>query len=90
MNTRNMQNILTPQQLTLNIDTAQFHFADTSELIADDHNSAQYQAWVTQAEAKKAAEFGLSIRHPGFNLLALGEPGSGRTTLMLNMMHEAA
>lgn len=90
MNTRNMQNILTPQQLTLNIDTTQFHFVDTSELIADDHNSAQYQAWVTQAEAKKAAEFGLSIRHPGFNLLALGEPGSGRTTLMLNMMHEAA
>ncbi len=90
MNIRNMQNILTPQQLTLNIDTTQFHFADTSELIADDHNSAQYQAWVTQAEAKKAAEFGLSIRHPGFNLLALGEPGSGRTTLMLNMMHEAA
>ena len=85
-----MQNTLTPQQLTLNIDTTQFHFADTSELIADDHNSAQYQAWVTQAEAKKAAEFGLSIRHPGFNLLALGEPGSGRTTLMLNMMHEAA
>jgi len=85
-----MQNTLTPQQLTLNIDAKQFNFADTSELIVDGHNSPQYQAWVTQAEAKKAAEFGLSIQHPGFNLLALGEPGSGRTTLMLNMMHEAA
>jgi len=85
-----MQNTLTPQQLTLNIDAGQFNFADTSELIVDGQNSPQYQAWVTQAEAKKAAEFGLSIRHPGFNLLALGEPGSGRTTLMLNMMHEAA
>ncbi len=85
-----MQNILTPQQLTLNIDAKQFNFADTSELIVDGRNNAQYQAWVTQAEAKKAAEFGLSIQHPGFNLLALGEPGSGRTTLMLNMMHEAA
>jgi predicted ATP-dependent protease len=85
-----MQNTLTPQQLTLNIDAKQFSFADTSELIVDGHNNAQYQAWVTQAEAKKAAEFGLSIQHPGFNLLALGEPGSGRTTLMLNMMHEAA
>jgi predicted ATP-dependent protease len=85
-----MQNTLTPQQLTLNIDAKQFSFADTSELLVEGHNNAQYQAWVTQAEAKKAAEFGLSIQHPGFNLLALGEPGSGRTTLMLNMMHEAA
>lgn len=85
-----MQNILTPQQLTLNIDAAQFSFTDTSELVTEGHTGAQYQAWVTQAEAKKAAEFGLGIRHPGFNLLALGEPGSGRTTLMLNMMHEAA
>ncbi len=85
-----MQNTLTPQQLTLNIDAKQFNFADTSELIVDGHNNPQYKAWVTQAEAKKAAEFGLSIQHPGFNLLALGEPGSGRTTLMQNMMHEAA
>ncbi|OYY81549.1 MAG: ATP-dependent protease, partial [Methylophilales bacterium 16-45-9] len=81
---------LKPQQLTLNIDAKQFSFADTSELVVDGHHDAQYQAWVTQAEAKTAAEFGLSIQHPGFNLLALGEPGSGRTTLMLNMMHEAA
>lgn len=85
-----MQNTLTPQQLTLNIDTTQFSFANTSELIAEHHNDAQYQAWVAQSEAKKAAEFGLSIQHAGFNLLTLGEPGSGRTTLMLNMMHDAA
>ena len=81
---------LKPQQLTLNIDASQFSFADTSELVVDGPHNAQYQAWVTQAEAKKAAEFGLRIQHPGFNLLALGEPGSGRTTLMLSMMHEAA
>jgi predicted ATP-dependent protease len=81
---------LTPKQLTLNIDAKQFSFADTSELVVEGHHDAQYQAWVTQAEAKTAAEFGLGIQHPGFNLLALGEPGSGRTTLMLNMMHEAA
>ncbi|MFZ3087780.1 MAG: AAA family ATPase, partial [Methylotenera sp.] len=34
--------------------------------------------------------FGLGIQHTGFNLLTLGEPGSGRTTLMLSMMHDAA
>lgn len=85
-----MQKTLTPQQLTLNIDAKQFNFADTSELIGADFKSAQYQAWVTQVEAKKAAEFGLSIPQTGFNLLALGEPGSGRTTLMLSVMHDAA
>ncbi len=85
-----MQNRLTPQQLTLNIDATQFSFANTSELVTEHHNDAQYQAWVAQSEAKKAAEFGLSIQHAGFNLLTLGEPGSGRTTLMLNMMHDAA
>ena len=85
-----MQNTLTPQQLTLNIDTTQFNFASTLALVAENHHDAQYQAWVAQSEAKKAAEFGLSIQHAGFNLLTLGEPGSGRTTLMLNMMHDAA
>ncbi len=85
-----MQNKLTPQQLTVNIDARQFPFSATSELSQAVERNAHYQAWVTQAEAKKAAEFGLNIQHPGFNLLALGEPGAGRTTLMLSMMHEAA
>lgn len=85
-----MQNNLSPEQLTLNIDSQQFSFAVTSELIAQHHHDAQYQAWVAQPEAKKAAEFGLNIQHAGFNLLALGEPGSGRTTLMQSVMHESA
>jgi len=82
--------VLSPQQLTLNISAKQFSFADTSELIAADSKSAQHQAWVAQSEAKKAAEFGLNLQQAGFNLLALGEPGTGRTTLMLSAMHEAA
>lgn len=81
---------LTPEQLTLNISTQQFSFEDTSELIFADNKSAQYQAWIAQFEAKKAAEFGLSVKQAGFNLLALGEPGTGRTSLMLSAMHEAA
>lgn len=85
-----MQKTLTPQQLTLNIDAKQFNFANTSELVDKSQTSAQYQAWVAQSEAKKAAEFGLGIQQAGFNLLALGEPGSGRTTLMLSLMHETA
>ncbi|OGV77770.1 MAG: ATP-dependent protease [Methylotenera sp. RIFCSPLOWO2_02_FULL_45_14] len=85
-----MSQTLIPQQLTLNIDAKQFNFADTSELISADQYHAQFPAWTAQSEAKKAAEFGLNIQQAGFNLLALGEPGSGRTTLMLSMMHEAA
>lgn len=83
-------NLLTPQQLTLNISAKQFNFSDTSELIGAENISAQHQAWVAQSEAKKAAEFGLNIQQAGFNLLALGESGTGRTTLMLSAMHEAA
>ncbi|NOT14815.1 MAG: AAA family ATPase [Methylotenera sp.] len=85
-----MQNTLTAQQLTQSINPDAFNFSDTSELIGDAIHHAQTPAWVAQAEAKKSAEFGLNMRHAGFNLLALGEPGSGRTTLMLSMMHEAA
>ena len=59
-------------------------------MIAANSKSAQHQAWVAQSEAKKAAEFGLNIQQAGFNVLALGEPGTGRTTLMLSAMHEAA
>lgn len=83
-------NLLTPQQLTLGISVQHLNFSDTSELITAANKSAQYQAWIAQSEAKKAAEFGLNIHQPGFNLLTLGEPGTGRTTLMLSAMHEAA
>ena len=71
-----MSQSLSPEQLTLNIDPKQFKFADTSSLLGGKPCSAQQQAWVAQSEAKKAAEFGLAIRQPGFNLLALGEPGT--------------
>lgn len=85
-----MSKNLTPQQLTLNISAQQLNFADTSELIGAGNLSAQHQAWIAQSEAKKAAEFGLNLHQVGFNLLALGEAGTGRTTLMMSAMHEAA
>ncbi|OIR00025.1 Lon protease [mine drainage metagenome] len=85
-----MSKNLTSQQLTHHISAQQFNFADTSELIGADNLSAQHQAWIAQSEAKKAAEFGLNLHQAGFNLLVLGEPGTGRTTLMMSAMHEAA
>jgi predicted ATP-dependent protease len=85
-----MSKILKPSQLTINISTQQFLFADTSSLIGAKTVSAQHQAWIAQSDAKVAAEFGLNLQQAGFNLLALGEPGTGRTTLMMSAMHEAA
>lgn len=85
-----MSKILKPSQLTINISTQQFLFADTSSLIGEKSISAQHQAWIAQSDAKVAAEFGLNLQQAGFNLLALGEPGTGRTTLMMSAMHEAA
>ena len=78
-----MSQHLTPQELTLSLTAKQFNFADTSELLGAKHLSAQHQAWFAQSEAKKAAEFGLNIRQPGFNLLALGEPGTKQDTKLV-------
>ena len=85
-----MSKILKPEQLTINIPAQQLGFPDTSALISQNSKSAQQQAWIAQSEAKKSAEFGLNIRQQGFNLLALGEAGTGRTSLMLSAMHDAA
>jgi predicted ATP-dependent protease len=68
-----------------------FTFNSTEELLAD---STGYQpnihGWVAQAEAKKAAMFGLNMQQSGFNVLVLGAHGSGRTSLMQSAMHEVA
>lgn len=82
--------ILDADALTLTISPQALGFKDTSALISANNKSAIEEAWIAQAEAKKSAEFGLNILQKGFNLLALGEPGTGRTSLMLTAMHEAA
>ncbi len=68
-----------------------FTFNSTEELLSD---SMGYQpnihGWVAQAEAKKAAMFGLNMQQSGFNVLVLGAHGSGRTSLMQSAMHEVA
>ncbi|MFA6178518.1 MAG: AAA family ATPase [Candidatus Methylopumilus sp.] len=80
-----MLRTLSPQQLTIHISPQDIGFNDTSELAV-----RQPTAWIGQAEAEKAARFGLSMQQPGFHLIVLGEQGSGRTSLMLEAMHTAA
>ena len=71
--------------LRLNLDPAALGFADTSELIQSP------LPWIGQERAEQAARFGLQMDQPDYNLFVLGEVGSGRTTLMNQMMcNEAA
>jgi len=83
--------ILDPSDLNASISLNDFSFYTTAELLED---SIGYQpnihGWVAQAEAKKAAMFGLNMQQRGFNVLVLGAHGSGRTSLMQSAMTEVA
>jgi len=75
---------LAPEALRLTLDPGVFSFTDTSELL---HLPLP---WIGQERAEAAARFGLSMQQPGYNLFVLGEVGSGRTTLLTQLMHEQA
>ena len=87
----NIMQILKPNDLNAAISLSDFKFKTTAELLGD---STGYQphihGWVAQSEAKKSALFGLNMRQTGFNLIVLGEHGSGRSSLMQSAMHEVA
>ncbi len=70
--------------LRLVIDPATLGFADTSELLQNP------LPWIGQERAEQAARFGLQMDQPDYNLFVLGEVGSGRTTLLCEMMREVA
>ncbi len=70
--------------LRLRIDPATLGFADTAELLQ------QPVPWIGQERAERAGRFGLQMDQPGYNLFVLGEVGSGRSSLMHQMMLEAA
>jgi len=81
--------ILKANELNAIISLNDLSFSTTAQLVG---SSEGYQphihGWVAQAEAKKAAMFGLNMRQAGFNVLVLGEHGSGRTSLMQSAMTE--
>lgn len=83
-----MLQILDPQDLTLNIDAESLGFTDTSQLL--ENVAAVPPPWIGQADAEKAARFGLGLKQRGFHLLVLGEPGSGRRSLMQQAMQQVA
>ncbi|MEW6996801.1 Lon protease family protein [Colwelliaceae bacterium BS250] len=48
------------------------------------------QKFIGHERAKEALEFGLSMQSTGFNVFAKGEPGTGRQTLISQMLAEFA
>jgi lon-related putative ATP-dependent protease len=56
----------------------------------DKKNAAVPQAFVGHERAKEALEFGLSMSAIGFNVFALGEHGTGRQTLIKQMLTSLA
>ncbi len=71
--------------LRLSVDVAALGFSDTSDLLQ------QPLPWIGQERAEQAARFGLQMAQPDYNLFVLGEVGSGRSSLMNQMMcREAA
>ena len=73
-----------PADLRLAVDPTALGFADTSELLQ------QPLPWIGQERAEQAARFGLQMDQPDYNLFVLGEVGSGRTTLLCQMMQAVA
>ncbi|MFM7026360.1 MAG: Lon protease family protein [Limnohabitans sp.] len=75
---------LEPKDLLRRVAPDSLGFASTRELV--DHPLP----WIGQPRAQAAARFGLDMALPGYNLLVVGEVGTGRTTLMCQLMHDHA
>ncbi len=74
--------LLAPQQLTAQLSETLFTQAKTSE-----NNE---QPIVGHERAKEALEFGLAMNGIGFNVFAMGEHGTGRQTLIRQMLTDLA
>lgn len=74
--------LLKPQQLTANLSESMFN--QTSE------EAIERQPFVGHERAKEALEFGLSMDAIGFNVFAMGEHGTGRQTLIKQMLNDLA
>lgn len=59
-------------------------FSDTAELLQ------QPAGWIGQERAETAARYGLLMKQPGYHLFVLGEPGSGRRSLLQQLLTEVA
>ncbi|TWX56283.1 ATP-binding protein [Colwellia hornerae] len=70
------------EKLTAQLSAEQFSFAEVTPDVE--------QIIIGHARAKEALEFGLSMEAPGFNVFAMGEHGTGRQTLIKQMLATTA
>lgn len=75
---------LTPGDLRVTIAAESLGFSSTAELVQ------QPLPWIGQARAQTAARFGLGMAQADYNLFVLGEVGSGRSSLLQQLMVEVA
>jgi hypothetical protein len=75
---------LPPDVLRITVAPESLGFSDTSELLQ------LPLPWIGQERAEIAARFGLGMEQPDYNLFVLGEVGSGRSTLLRQVMQEMA
>ncbi|WP_018507990.1 Lon protease family protein [Thiobacillus thioparus] len=70
---------LSPDRLYRPCDVERFTFTTTAEL--DDLTDG-----IGQMRAIDAAHFGIGMRHAGYNLYVMGQPGSGKRTLIRQLL----
>ncbi len=70
--------------LRLTVHPTDLDFSNTAELVT------QPLPWIGQERAQTAARFGLEMDQANYNLFVLGEVGSGRSTLLQQMMQSVA
>lgn len=74
---------LLPEALYRHCDPAQFGFETTAEL-------DPLEEIIGQDRAVSSIQFGIGIRHEGYNLYALGPNGTGKYTAVSQFLHQAA
>ncbi|MDR1887907.1 MAG: AAA family ATPase [Zoogloeaceae bacterium] len=75
--------LLSPEQLRRHSDPAALGFSSTAEL-------APLSVALGQARAEEAIAFGLAMKHPGYHVFVLGEPGESRHTTVFRLVRELA
>ena len=78
-----MPGSLEPEQLRRSCDPSTLGFKTTAEL-------EPLRESIGQELAMRAVRFGLGVDHPGYNIFATGLPGSGRSTMIRQLLVDRA
>ena len=74
---------LEPYQLRVQVDPKKFPFKTTEEL-------APFPGIFGQQRALDALDLGINIKARGYNVFLTGDPGTGKTSILMNLLREKA